>query len=117
MSFCVHITGASGAGTSTLGRALATRLGIPQIESDDIIWEPTDPPFQTLRDRAARQPLLIAATSGAAWVLSGSINRNIRSRALHEAWIATLPCPLLRLDGLTPTENQVERVLEALNER
>jgi len=178
MSFRIHVTGACGSGTSTLGRALAARLCIPQIESDDIIWEPTDPPFQVMRDRAARQPLLLAATSGEAWVLSGSINswgnaaaprfqlvvllsaptelrlerlrrrelaqfgaaalapggvmhRNhadfiayaarydeggldIRSRALHEAWIATLRCPVLRLDGLLSTEAQVDRVLAAL---
>jgi hypothetical protein len=27
-----------------------------------------------------------------------------RQRARHEAWLAALPCPVLRLDGASPTE-------------
>src|SRR5690606_16952708 len=34
----LHITGACGAGSSTLGQALATELGAAFIEADDIFW-------------------------------------------------------------------------------
>jgi hypothetical protein len=34
----------------------------------------------------------------------------MRSRALHEAWVATLPCPTLRLDGDRPVAEQLARV-------
>jgi adenylate kinase family enzyme len=73
MGFRVHITGASGSGTTTLGRALATRAEVPLIDSDDVFWLPTDPPYQTPRERPARQAMLLHLTEGDRWVLSGSI--------------------------------------------
>lgn len=70
----IHITGASGSGTTTLGHALAARLGWVHLDSDDFFWIKTDPPFQTKRDSKARTDLLTAALGEApAWVLSGSI--------------------------------------------
>src|SRR5262245_8701665 len=70
----VHIVGASGSGTTTLGGALASRLGCPHLDTDDFFWLPSDPPFQHIRERAARQALLgtdLARHPG--WVLSGSL--------------------------------------------
>jgi adenylate kinase family enzyme len=70
----VHLVGASGAGTTTLGRALATTLGVPHHDTDDFFWAPTDPPFRQIRERQARQAMLgeaLARTPG--WVLSGSL--------------------------------------------
>ncbi len=70
----VHIVGASGSGTTTLGRALATRLGCPHLDTDDFFWLPSDPPFQHVRERAERQALLGAALERSpGWVLSGSL--------------------------------------------
>ena len=70
----VHIVGASGSGTTTLGRALAARLGCPHFDTDDFFWLPSDPPFRHIRGRAERQALLggeLARHPG--WVLSGSL--------------------------------------------
>jgi adenylate kinase family enzyme len=70
----VHILGASGAGTSTLGRALAEQLTLPFYDTDDFYWLPTDPPFCMKRDIAERCRLLRTALShGESWVLSGSL--------------------------------------------
>jgi len=70
----VHVVGASGAGTTTLGRALATRLGCPHLDTDDFFWLPSEPPFQHIRERGARQALLGAALARhPGWVLSGSL--------------------------------------------
>src|SRR5438128_874343 len=41
----LHILGASGSGTTTLGRALAEGLQCPHFDTDDYFWLPTDPPF------------------------------------------------------------------------
>jgi len=70
----IHAVGASGSGTTTLGRALAIRLGCSRFDTDDYYWLPTDPPFQTVRERSARQALLGGdlARDGV-WVLSGSL--------------------------------------------
>ena len=54
----IHIFGASGSGTSTLGRAVAEKTGYAFLDSDDYIWAPTDPPFTSLRTHAERLPLL-----------------------------------------------------------
>lgn len=69
----VHILGASGSGTSTLGAAVAAALAVPHFDTDNFYWLPTDPPFTTPRPSAERLALLsetLAAHSG--WVLSGS---------------------------------------------
>jgi Shikimate kinase len=44
----IHILGASGSGTTTLGRALAERLQYPHFDTDDSFWVPTDPPSAVL---------------------------------------------------------------------
>ena len=70
----LHIVGASGAGTTTLARALAPRLGAVHLDTDDFFWLPTDPPFEKIRERGERQRLLgDALARRPAWVLSGSL--------------------------------------------
>ena len=58
MKRVIHIFGASGSGTSTLGQAVAEKTGYAFLDSDDYIWAPTDPPFTTLRTHAERLLLL-----------------------------------------------------------
>ena len=70
----ILITGASGSGTTTLGRALATRLGWDFYDGDDYYWVPTHPPFQRKQDPAVRASrLLEALRSVPAAVVAGSI--------------------------------------------
>ena len=45
MKHVVHLFGASGSGTTTLGRMLAQEMGWTHLDSDDYFWLPTDPPF------------------------------------------------------------------------
>jgi adenylate kinase family enzyme len=176
MTTRVHIVGASGAGTTTLGRALAQRVGCPHLDTDDYFWLPTDPPFETIRERAERQALLGADLArNERWVLSGSLcgwgdifiplfdlavflavppdvrlarlkererarygdqvigrggplhEKHLafmawaasyeegdpvnRSRRMHEQWLATLSCPVLRLEGVEDVEVRLARVL------
>ena len=74
MASKIHITGASGSGTSTLARALAGRLGCAHLDTDAFFWMPTDPPFTTKRPAEDRLALLKAAMDKAdGWVNSGSL--------------------------------------------
>jgi hypothetical protein len=41
----IHIFGASGSGTTTLGAAIADRYGYAHLDVDQYFWMPTDPPF------------------------------------------------------------------------
>ena len=175
----LHITGASGSGTTTLGRAVAQRLASPHFDTDDIFWLPTDPPYCCKRDRIDRLRLLGELLGERRdWVLSGALEgwgdplvglfdlvvwlnvpaetrlarltarerirygggaiapgggqhseyqafldwaasydsapQEVRSRTRHEAWLAGLPCPVLRLEGDRPTHNLVRDVLAVL---
>ena len=70
----IHITGAAGSGCTTLGRALAERLGCAHLDTDTYFWLPSDPPFQRMREREERQALLAAdLRRHDAWTLSGSL--------------------------------------------
>ncbi len=179
----IHITGASGSGVTTLGKALAQELGSLHLDIDDYFWMPTDPPYTTKRPRELRLALLreaFARASGTGWVLSGSIlewgdpliplfdlaifvstptelrlqrlrareavqfgaeaiapggsrhkehewfiayaaaydeeKHEGRSRARHEALLAQLPCPVLRLDGSLPISALVQQVISKLGQ-
>ena len=67
----VSVVGASGAGKSTVGTALARGLGAPFLELDSLQhqagWTPL--PVAEFRDRVA------AAVSGETWVIDGNYSR------------------------------------------
>jgi adenylate kinase family enzyme len=66
--------GASGSGTSTLGRALATQLSVPYYDTDDFYWANSIPEFTVKRAMPERLALMQQALAhGNAWVLSGSM--------------------------------------------
>ncbi|MBV9393552.1 MAG: hypothetical protein JOZ84_03985 [Methylobacteriaceae bacterium] len=175
----VHITGASGTGTTTLGRALADALAVPHHDTDDYFWAPTTPSFQRKRDVADRLRLMREVfLPSPEWVLSGSLTgwgdplvplldlvvflivpaefrvhrlreretrrfgadalvpgawrheateefiawaseydqgrRASRNRADHEEWLATLSCPVLRLDGVRTIPDLVTEIVTVL---
>jgi adenylate kinase family enzyme len=55
----IHILGASGSGTSTLGKEIQNKLNYIQLDVDDYFWLPTDPPFIEKREREQRIKLLM----------------------------------------------------------
>ncbi|CAM4217803.1 AAA family ATPase [Janibacter anophelis] len=70
----LHITGASGSGTTTLGRALASAWAVPHADTDDYFWVPTTPPYTTKREEPERVRLMRDLFVGRdAWVLSGTL--------------------------------------------
>jgi adenylate kinase family enzyme len=72
----IHILGASGSGTSTLGSALARRLEVAHTDSDSLYWLPTNPPYTTLRPAEERQALLLRTLPiDGHWVFSGAATK------------------------------------------
>jgi uridine kinase len=68
----IHILGASGSGSTTLGKALSVRFGIPHFDSDDFYWMPTDPPFCVKRSISRRIALVEEKLgSNDSWIISG----------------------------------------------
>lgn len=100
----ILITGASGSGTTTLGRAIALHLGYVFHDADDYYWVPTDPPFRCKQDRAIRAARLLQAMHEARnTVLAGSIMN----------WGAALEDSLSLIVFLTvPAEIRVARLRE-----
>lgn len=174
----IHILGASGSGTTTLGAALSEKLGIPHFDSDNYFWVKTNIPYTQKTDIRARVAMLGKDLLAPEWVLSGSlcewgdfaipwftlvvflwipqelrlarlkareINRygeealsprgwfyknhlefveyarsydsgglDIRSRRLHDKWLGTLPCPVLRIEESLSIDELVCKVQEGL---
>lgn len=74
-SSVIHIFGASGSGTSTLGAYISERLGYAFMDTDDFYWKPTNPPYQEARPVSERLELMKSriAKSGDV-VISGSLS-------------------------------------------
>ena len=71
----IHTFGASGAGVTTLGRAIADALAAPHHDTDDYYWHPTAPPYRDKRDVAHRLRLMREIfLDRPDWVLSGSLD-------------------------------------------
>jgi adenylate kinase family enzyme len=69
----IYVLGAAGSGTTTLGMALAARLGVSHEDSDRYFWVPTDPPYTTPRPPAERVALLVPRLRDVPhWVHSGA---------------------------------------------
>jgi adenylate kinase family enzyme len=171
----IHILGASGSGTSTLGRALAGQLPAAFFDTDDYFWQEK---YTVQRPVAERLALLAGdLDSRPDWVLSGSLcgwgdplaprfslvvflylppgirlrrleerefgrygeaivpggrrhdahrefmdwaarydagGPEVRSRRMHEDWLAGLGCPVLRIEGEVPLAERLDRVLAVL---
>jgi adenylate kinase family enzyme len=175
----IHITGASGAGVSTLGLALAKRLGAAHLDTDNFYWLPVEPHYSAKRPIPERLAMLECAfaENPHGWILSGSIgdwgvplvprfshvvfvstptdirlerlqareaarygaailpggalhvNHEAfiawaseydggteygRNRATHEKFLATLTCPVIRLDGAQPTDALADQIIKQI---
>jgi adenylate kinase family enzyme len=70
----IHIFGASGSGTTTLGRTLSEPLNIPHFDTDDYFWMKTPTPYTVKREVPERSKLLESdLVQFPEWVLSGSL--------------------------------------------
>lgn len=71
----IHIVGASGSGTSTLARSMATQLASQAFDTDDFFWRPTDPAFREkrpVRERLEMMEQVFLPRSD--WILAGSFS-------------------------------------------
>lgn len=114
----LHIFGASGSGTTTLGAALAQRMGVPHLESDDFYWvDCPQQPYTHKRppaERVARQQHHREFLAWAARYDTEPATSGTRNLLRHRAWMAQLHCPVLALDSRQPVAQLVETVLAAL---
>ncbi|KMT63287.1 AAA family ATPase [Paenilisteria newyorkensis] len=101
----IHVMGASGAGTSTLGKALATRLGVAFFDTDDYYWEEK---YSVKREIEQRLVMMERDFKGHEdWVLSGALsNWGTPLERLFDV-VVFLEVPReVRLDRLVNREHQ-----------
>lgn len=100
----IHIYGASGSGTSTLGRYISQQLGYFFMDTDDYFWLPTNPPYTRKREIPDRLSLMkqdIAREDKA--VISGS---------LVDWGDALIPYFTLAIRLVTATDIRIARIRE-----
>ena len=74
MKNVIHIYGASGSGTSTLGKKISEELGYKFMDTDDYFWLPTNPKYITKRSKEERLALMKKdITENDNVVISGSL--------------------------------------------
>lgn len=54
----IHVYGASGSGTTTLGEAISSKYGYEHLDTDHYFWLPTNPPYMSKRDVTDRISLM-----------------------------------------------------------
>jgi len=175
----IHIFGASGSGTTTLGKELKKRWSWKHLDADDYYWEKTNPPFQIkvpltdrnerlTRDFEAHKDVVVSGSMvswGKQWATAFDLMVFLyippeirmerlrkrererygdlldmdtkfqadskaflgwaaqyddgtfkgRSLAIHNAWITTLKCPVLRIEGDTSVEERIKKISECIS--
>ncbi len=102
MKNVIHIYGASGSGTSTLGRKISEELGYKFMDTDDYFWLPTNPQYTTKRRKEERIVLMKKDISEADnVVISGSLN---------DWGDELIPLFTLAIRLVTDTEIRIERL-------
>ena len=104
----IHIMGASGSGTSTIGEYLSKKLGFDIIESDFYKWKQTIPEFQVMRPIEESNRLLLAKINGAKnLIITGSLHSNPDTFKYIDL-ILYLKCP---------TKVRIKRILQRDEEK
>ena len=70
----IHILGASGSGTTTLGKELSKEIGYSHLDTDDYFWIKTNPPYTIKRPVEERVDLIRKdIKNNDRWILTGSL--------------------------------------------
>ena len=93
MGQVIHVFGASGSGTTTLGKALCDKLGFYHMDTDNYFWLPTDPPYQTRRPIDERLQLMtVDIQNHENVVISGALGKWGDSLKEHFTLVVRLEC-------------------------
>lgn len=101
----IHIFGASGSGTSTLGKYISEQLDYTFIDTDDYFWLPTDVPFTKARQQKERIEMLKRDINN---------NKNVVISGFLVGWADEI-IPLITLAIRLVTSSDVR--LKRINER
>lgn len=109
MKQVIHIYGASGSGTSTLGKAISRGLGYHWMDTDDFFWMPTEPKFTTKRPISERIQLMKEEI--------GESENVVISGSLVDWGDELIPLFTLAIRLVTPTQVRIDRIKKREYER
>lgn len=109
MKHVLHIYGASGSGTSTLGRQIAEQLGWLWMDTDEYYWVMTEPKYQIKRTPKERLEMMIKDIREAENV--------VISGALTGWGDALIPFFTMTVRLVTDTEIRIERLKKREKEK
>lgn len=127
MKNVIHIYGASGSGTSTLGRKISEELGYKFMDTDDYFWLPTNPKYITKRIKQRERDKFGERIAPGGdmyhqhldfieWARkydTGSVY--MLSKAKHDEWQKLLQCKQLILNGADDLDKNFEEVRTEIN--
>ncbi|MBQ3163683.1 MAG: AAA family ATPase, partial [Lachnospiraceae bacterium] len=102
MKNVIHIYGASGSGTSTLGRKISEELGYKFMDTDDYFWIPTNPQYTMKRSKEERLALMKKDIS--------ENDKVVISGSLVDWGDELIPLFTLAIRLITETEIRIERL-------
>lgn len=109
MGNIIHIFGAAGSGTTTLGSKICRELGYAHMDTDDYFWMPTDPRFTQKRPRKERIELMAADIA--------HFNNAVISGSLVDWGDALIPYFTLAVRLETEQSIRIERLIRREKER
>lgn len=69
----LFIYGASGSGVTSIANKLSDKFDIPNLDSDDIFWKETNPPYTDVNELYEQYVMLSGfISSNSNWIISGS---------------------------------------------
>jgi adenylate kinase family enzyme len=71
----IHLIGASGSGTSSIGKAVCNQIGYKHFDSDNYLWLPSEEPYTIIRPSEEYIGLMgNDLTNNEKWILSGHVS-------------------------------------------
>ena len=106
----IHIIGATGSGTSSIGKAVCAQIGYEHFDSDNYLWLPTEEPYTVTRSSEEYISLMGKdLTNNEKWILSGHV-----SFGLGDVY---LPLYELVVFVYVPADVRIERIKKREYER
>lgn len=123
----IIICGLNGSGKSTLGKALAERLHFYFIDNEDLYFPKPDPIYIYAAPRTREEVKNLFFNEIKAHenfvFLGGDLYEQeqrffdlVKSRAEDtvEKWVQSLNCPIIRIDGTKPIEENINLIIEQI---
>ena len=120
----IQICGLNGCGKSTLGRVLAEKIGFYFIDNENLYFSNSNTDesyiYMNPKSRQDVEQLLVTEVSKHPNFVFAAVKGDYGNEIIPmydyvENWLKTMKCPIIRVDGTKPIEENVEYIRHAIN--